>query len=404
MWKTVKLGDICDISIGKTPSRGDKRYWDKEKQTENVWLSIADLTSVSGRHISDSKEYVSDEGAKLFKPVPKDTLVMSFKLSIGKLAFTQRELRTNEAIAALPIKDESLVTKEFLYHYLSSLDWGVIAGNDEKVKGKTLNKKKLNVLEVILPPLAEQQRVVAKLDAAFAEIDEVVKTNLEQARNAKSLFESSRATFLSAKSEDWAEKSLGDCCSRVSVGHVGSTSEYYCAEELGIPFLRSQNVKPERLELDGVRFITKAFHEKLKKSQLKANDILIVRVGANRGDCCLVPTNVEKLNCANIVFARPVEGHPSFLAHFCQSTIGRQRLMGMTTGAAQGVINTKSVATLRIPFPPLEQQRTIARKLDEINERAIELEAIYRERAYQARLLKSAILAQELQPQQSEAA
>ena len=176
MWKTVRLGDICDISIGKTPSRGDKRYWDKEKQTENVWLSIADLTSLSGRYISDSKEYVSDEGAKLFKPVPKDTLVMSFKLSIGKLAFTQRELRTNEAIAALLIKDESLLTKEFLYHYLSSLDWGVIAGNDEKVKGKTLNKKKLNVLEVILPPLTEQQRIVAKLDAAFAEIETVFAT------------------------------------------------------------------------------------------------------------------------------------------------------------------------------------------------------------------------------------
>ena len=170
MWQTLKLNDIVNISIGKTPPRGDKRYWDKEKDTKNIWLSIADMNSAMDGFVSDSKEYVSDAGAALFKPVPANTLIMSFKLSIGKLAFTACELRTNEAIAALEIRNENQISKEYLKHFLSSLNWDKIAGNDAKVKGKTLNKEKLKELEVVVPPFTEQQRIVAKLDTVFAEI------------------------------------------------------------------------------------------------------------------------------------------------------------------------------------------------------------------------------------------
>ena len=169
MWETVKLGEIVNISIGKTPPRNEKRYWDSDKDTKNIWLSIADMNSVANGFVSDSKEYVSDAGAALFRSVPANTLIMSFKLSIGKLAFTACELRTNEAIAALQIRDENKITKEYLRHFLSSRNWDKIAG-DKKLKGKTLNKAKLKELEVIVPQLAEQQRIVAKLDAAFVEI------------------------------------------------------------------------------------------------------------------------------------------------------------------------------------------------------------------------------------------
>ena len=74
MWNTVSLSDVCNVSIGKTPPRGDKRYWDKEKRTNNVWLSIADLSSSNDKYVSNSKEYLSNEGASLFKSVPKNKL------------------------------------------------------------------------------------------------------------------------------------------------------------------------------------------------------------------------------------------------------------------------------------------------------------------------------------------
>ncbi len=172
-WKTVKLAEIVDVSMGKTPSRSNAKLWDKEKKTDNVWLSIADLTALNGFYVDDSKEYVSDAGAKLFREVPANTLIMSFKLSIGKLAITSRNLRTNEAIAAFVIKDCSIITNQYLLYYLSSLNWERLAGNDVKVKGKTLNKAKLKELPIVLPPIPVQRKIVEKLDNISRETEKM---------------------------------------------------------------------------------------------------------------------------------------------------------------------------------------------------------------------------------------
>ena len=176
MWKTLKLGEIVDLSIGKTPSRKNPKFWDKEKITNNIWVSISDLTSNNGLFLSDSKEYISDEGAKNFKVIPEKTLIMSFKLSIGKLAITNCELRTNEAIAALQIKNKELVLQKYLFYFLSSIDWSVLARNDLKLKGMTLNKAKLKEIPITFPPLEKQKQIVVKLEDIFSEIDK----NLEK--------------------------------------------------------------------------------------------------------------------------------------------------------------------------------------------------------------------------------
>ena len=176
-WKLARLADICEIKLGKTPSRSDKSYWDDEKFGSNVWVSIADLTKLSSRFIADSKEYITDKGASLFKPVKAGTLLMSFKLSIGKLAYANCDLYTNEAIVALPIKDKNKINSDFLFYFLQFYDWDKETENDVKLKGKTLNKAKLNEIVVPLPPLATQNKIVAKIDAIFAEIDKVLNCN-----------------------------------------------------------------------------------------------------------------------------------------------------------------------------------------------------------------------------------
>jgi len=158
---------------------------------------------------------------------------------------------------------------------------------------------------------------------------------------------------------DWRWVRFSDICDRVSVGHVGPTTEHFTDAAAGIRFLRSQNVRPGRLALESALSITPEFHRTLKKSQLRAGDILLVRVGANRGDCCVVPSGLGELNCANIVFARPKEP-TGFHAYFFQSALGRSLLLSASVGAAQGVINTGSVASMPVPLPPLPIQRRSA--------------------------------------------
>lgn len=170
-WEVRPLGEVCDLSIGRTPSRSDPTLWDSDRQTRNVWVSIADLGAADAGVVSDSREYVSDKGAALARVVPAGTLLLSFKLSLGKVAFAGCDLQTNEAIAALPIRHGVALADRFLYWYLQSVDWQSVAGADAKVKGTTLNKKTLGALPVPIPPLAEQTRIVKILDEALEDVE-----------------------------------------------------------------------------------------------------------------------------------------------------------------------------------------------------------------------------------------
>lgn len=189
-WKVIKLGELCRIELGKTPSRSNEFYWDKNKSGNNVWLSIADLPLSNGSIIYDSKEYISNAGKQICKVVPKGTLIVSFKLSIGRLAITGRDLYTNEAIASLYINEEKGVNQDYLCWYLTFFDWDLAAGNEVKLKGKTLNKAKLKEIEILAPSIPEQKRIVAILDQAFADLEQVRAKTEQNLKNARELFAS----------------------------------------------------------------------------------------------------------------------------------------------------------------------------------------------------------------------
>ena len=139
-WHSKKLGDLCEIELGKTPARANNAFWDEKRETSNVWLSIADLLNAEDNVVVDSKEYLSDKGAAISKTVRKGTLLVSFKLTLGRLAFAGRDLFTNEAIAALSIFNERELSKEFLFYFLHFFDWVKAAENDVKLKGMTLQQ------------------------------------------------------------------------------------------------------------------------------------------------------------------------------------------------------------------------------------------------------------------------
>jgi type I restriction enzyme, S subunit len=157
-WKSVPLGEICDVVIGKTPARQTPKYWGGENQ----WLSISDMSQ--GKFISKTKEKITDAGVKECgcRLIEKGTLLLSFKLSIGKVGFAEIPLYTNEAIAALPIKRRDLITEGYLYWVLQHIDLERYV--DKAAKGKTLNKAKLKDMNIPFPSLDEQERIVAVLD------------------------------------------------------------------------------------------------------------------------------------------------------------------------------------------------------------------------------------------------
>jgi type I restriction enzyme S subunit len=193
-WVTKKLGEVCEIKLGKTPPRDDYSFWDRQKSSGYVWVSISDMASLTDGQIIDSKEYITNKAIEEagVPIVKKGTLLLSFKLTIGRTAIAGRDLSTNEAIAALPLKQEfaQLIDLHYLVFYFAAFDWYLFAAKDDKMLGKTLNKKRLATVPVLIPPLAEQKRIVAKIDAAFEKIDKLKANAEKNLANAKELFQS----------------------------------------------------------------------------------------------------------------------------------------------------------------------------------------------------------------------
>ena len=165
-WEWCRLSTIVSMSIGKTPPRGEQKYWSNAKYN---WVAISDM--VDGGVICSTKEKVSEEAAsKLFSSIsPKGTLIMSFKLTVGRTSLLGMDAYHNEAIITIrPFVDEANAMRNFLLKVLP-----IIANQGDSkdaIKGKTLNSKSLSNLFVPLPPFTEQQRIVAKIEKLFEQL------------------------------------------------------------------------------------------------------------------------------------------------------------------------------------------------------------------------------------------
>lgn len=155
-WATLTLDELCDINVGRTPARREPRFWGSGEP----WLSIADMGQ--GRMIRSTTEQITPAGAAGGRQVDRGTVLLSFKLSIGKVARAGMPLYTNEAIAALPVKRPDLLDEAYLCRALESLDLAL--GSNRAAMGRTLNKAQLKQIQIPVPPLAEQRRIAAVLD------------------------------------------------------------------------------------------------------------------------------------------------------------------------------------------------------------------------------------------------
>ena len=163
-----KLSELFDLQMGKTPSRDNPAYWDSPQY---AWISIADLTS-AGKYITDTKESLSalaveESGIKV---IPAQTVVMSFKLSIGKVAITPVPMYSNEAIMAFVDKGIVKIDPEYLYYLLLHRDWE--EGTNKAVMGKTLNKATLSNVMISIHSYEEQREIVLVLNRVSTIIDE----------------------------------------------------------------------------------------------------------------------------------------------------------------------------------------------------------------------------------------
>jgi restriction endonuclease S subunit len=172
------LGEVCKFDIGGTPSRSINKYYENGN---NLWASVREL---NGGYIYDTKEKLTDLGVKQssVKLFTKDTVLFSFKLSIGKTAIVGNPLYTNEAIAGILSKNILILDNKYLYHYLTINDFSKLGSG---ILGKgSLNKKSLEQIKIQIPSIERQKEIVEYCeynDTLIKQLEKEIENNKKQA-------------------------------------------------------------------------------------------------------------------------------------------------------------------------------------------------------------------------------
>lgn len=355
-WRHVKLSDICTIEVGKTPSRKKPEYFGDGF----TWLSIADMNG--NVYIDKSKESITAKAISdtKIKIVPANTVLFSFKLSIGKINISKKPLYTNEAIAALLIKDHTEVDTKFLFYAMGFQDYSFLG--EKAVKGITLNKEKLNKLIIPVPDIATQQRIATILDEA----DALRKIDVQLIAKYDELLQASFLQLfgdVNKMQQKYKSKKLYEVSDVVS--GVAKNTKAYKNEFIEVPYMRVANVQDGHLDLDEIKTI-KVSKLDFDKYLLQNNDILLTEGGDpdKLGRGAVWKNAINPCIHQNHIFrVRPdfEKLNSIYLSHHISSNYGKKYFLKaakQTTGIAS--INMTQLKNFDVIIPPLSAQNHFA--------------------------------------------
>lgn len=266
--------------------------------------------------------------------------------------------------------------------------------NEKHFKGATikhLQKNDFREIEIPLPPIEEQQQIVAILDEAFAAIGKA-KTNAEQnLKNAKELFESYLQGVFENKLHGSKFETLDSLCELI----VDCEHKTAPTQETGYPSIRTPNIGKGVLILEGVNRVSeKVYNEWTRRAIPQADDLILARE-APAGNIAVIPENVKVCLGQRTVLIRPKKNKivSKFLALLILSKDVQKQLLSHSTGATVEHINMKDIRAFKIyNLSPLTEQQSIVQKLDALSAETKKLEAIYQQKINDLEELKKSVL------------
>jgi type I restriction enzyme S subunit len=180
-WSVKELGSAFEISIGRTPPRKESE-WFSTIPTGKKWISIKDIVN-SGPYILNSSEYLTDEAVEKFNIpiIPKNTTILSFKMTVGKLTITTEEMLSNEAIAHMKVKENSQLTSEFIYCALQNLDFNALGSTSSIVT--SINSTMIKQIKIIVP----NKNILDKFNKTVKTFFEKILNNTSQVKELTTL-------------------------------------------------------------------------------------------------------------------------------------------------------------------------------------------------------------------------
>ena len=366
---TGRFDDFFELSLGRTPSRGIDSYWGGT----HTWVSISDMSSV--KYISNSKECITDIAISdtNIPIVKKGTVIMSFKLSIGKVCITEKDLYTNEAIMAFVPKPQYNILPVFLYYYLMSYKWN---NSNDVVLGSTLNKKTISQSIISIPSsLDEQKRIVEILDKEFEKID-TLKANAEKGlQQAKDLLEQYRNNVYDNTVFCPLESTV-----TVINGYAFNSED----------FNQTNTVKVVKITNVGVGVFVETNENKLSTKHLTDNSEYIIHTGdivfaltrtiiSDGLKVAIVPEgyNNSLLNQRVASLRINDEIQCKYLYNYFQTSKVRQYVLSKVNTLMQPNLSIKDLKAMPIPCCDKNEMKQIVSRLDKLNEHCNALQKNY---------------------------
>jgi len=340
-----KLVELADVESGGTPSRRIPTFWGG-----NIpWIKISNITSDLTCEYDETitEDGLKNSSAKIFK---KGTILYTIFATLGETSILGIDAATNQAIAGITIKDQSILAKYLLY-FLKSIKNKIVSAG-QGVAQHNINLSILRDVNVPCPALSSQQTVIFCLDS----LSEAIRREKEEMALLDSLVKSRFMEMFQFSEKSSPSICLEDLTEFVTVGIANSATQAY--RESGVPMLRNQNIRENRLDDGDLVFIDEKFAEKYASKKLKHNDILITRTGYP-GIACLVPEKFENCQTFTTLICRlksdaPVT--PGFLCHFINSPLGKEYVKKNQVGVAQQNFGAKQLAKMPIKVPSKELQ------------------------------------------------
>ncbi|MCD6374912.1 MAG: restriction endonuclease subunit S [Caldisericaceae bacterium] len=370
-WKIKKLSEVCSVIAGQSP---EGKYYNANSDGLPFYQG---KKGFKDKYIEEPTKWTT----KVTKEAIAGDILMSVRAPVGPVNFSTQRICIGRGLAA--IRATELIDKNFLFYFFIKHE-NEIVGN-EGVVFNSINKTQIENLNVPLPPIPEQKRIVKILDEAFAAIDKAKANAEKNLQNSRELFDSylnkvfapSAGLRLSSAEvsgqrnpgEDWEEKKLGECFKLKSGDGLTSKN---MSREGNIPVYGGNGIAGSHNEYN-----------------LSGSNVIVGRVGALCGNARHINENIWLTDNAFKVINFKYEFDNSFLTYL----LNYKNLKSYARQAAQPVISNSSLQDVKLYFPHfINEQKQIVKKLDGISSESKKLETIYQQKLSDLEELKKSIL------------
>jgi type I restriction enzyme, S subunit len=345
-WEIKKLGEVCEI-LDRLRKPITKR--NRVSGPYPYYGASGILDHVEGYLFDEMLVLLGEDGAK-WEPGAKSAFSIDGKTWVNNHAHVMRPNR-------------EILNDNWLIYFLNFSDLMPYVSGMTVPK---LNQGSLREIQIPLPPLEEQKRIVSILDEAFEGLDRARENAEANLKSARELFEGA----LSQKTRgDAAIKLLGDICDVRDGTH--DSPKYV---DTGYPLATQKNIRLNGLSLENVKLVSAEDHQQIsQRSKVDSGDILIAMIGANRGMSCIVETN-EEFSIKNVGLVKRSLGiNMQFLQFYLRSRDAAQFVKDATNGGAQPFIGLGKLRAFPIPVPDMTTQCEIANNLQSLSEKVEDL-------------------------------